>query len=58
MYNHQYLDPDKDHRSLQIKVQFDIRFFFARRGSENMEIMKDDFKICFDINTETWFMKK
>ena len=49
MYNHQYLDPDKDHRSLQRKVKFDIRFFFAGRGSENMKIMKDDFKICSDI---------
>ena len=58
MYNHQYLDPDKDHRSLQIKVQFDIRFFFARRGSENMEIMKDVFKICFDIKLGSWKNKR
>ena len=36
MYNHPYLDPDKAYNTLQCKVQIDIRFFFARRGSENM----------------------
>ena len=50
---------DKDHKSLQRKVQFDIRFFFVRRGSENMELMqRDDFKICFDTKSDTYFIKK
>ena len=59
MYNHPYMDPDIDHKSLQRKVQFDIRFFFARRGSENMELMKrDDFALCFDTKSEMWYVKK
>ena len=59
MYNHPYMDPDKDHKSLQCKVQFGIRFFFARRGAENMELMQvNDFELCFDNKSETWFVKK
>ena len=53
------MDPGKDHWSLQRKVQFDIRFFFARRGSENMDKMrKNDFEVFFDQKSETWFVKK
>ena len=40
MYQHPYMDPDGDRDSLQRKVQFDIRFYFCRRGAENMETMK------------------
>ena len=59
MYNHPYMSPDKDNFSLQQKVQFDIRFFFSRRGSENMDKMrKTDFQLAFDQRTETWFVKK
>ena len=59
MYNHRYMDPSVDNFSLQRKVQFDIRFFFARRGSENMDKMrKTDFELTFDQRSETWFVKK
>ena len=38
------MDPEGDNKSLQRKVQFNIRLFFARRGAENMEkIQVNDF---------------
>ena len=59
MYTHTYLDPDLDAHSFQQKVQFDIRFFFSRRGCKNMETMKvDDFALQFDTKTESWYVKK
>ena len=59
MYTHRYMNPDVDNFSLQRKVQFDIRFFFTRRGSENMHKMrKNDFQLSFDQRTESWFVKK
>ena len=43
------MDPDHNVRSLQRKVQWDIRYYFARRGAENMHAMvKDDFKLVTD----------
>ena len=46
------LDPNKDVRSLQRKVQSDIRYYFARRGAENMhEMLKRTFKLEVDPNT-------
>ena len=36
-------------RSLADKVQFDIRFYFCRRGCENIHAMtKDTFEVCVD----------
>ena len=59
MYNDPYMDPDGSPRSLQRKVQFDIRFYFARRGAENMEKMKrNTFKLEFNNQTETWYVIK
>ena len=59
MYNSKYLDPDISPQSLQRKVQFDIRFYFARCGCENMDKMKKtDFKLSFDTKTENWFVMK
>ena len=53
------MDPDSSPEALQRKVQFDIRLYFFRRGSENMESMKkDDFKLDFNKNTETWLVTK
>ena len=44
MYNHPYMN---------------IRFFFCRRGAENMDKMqKDDFKIEFNQEKETWYVVK
>ena len=59
MYNHAYLDPDLSPRSLQHKVQSDVRFYFARRGAENMDKMtKQSFKLEFHQKTETWYVVK
>ena len=53
------MDPDASPRSLQRKVQFDIRLYFARRGCENMEKMKkDDFQLQFHTKSESWFVIK
>ena len=53
------MDPEANHRALQRKVQFDIRFFFCRRGSENVEQMKiADFNINFNSKNETWYVHK
>ena len=44
---------------MQRKVQFDIRLYFARRGSENMDKMKKDhFKLAFHAKSETWYVTK
>ena len=40
IYHSKQLDPDEGPRQLQNKVQWDIRFYFARRGAENMYNMK------------------
>ena len=46
IYNFMSCDSPK---SLADKVQFDIRFYFCRRGCENMHAMtKDTFEICVD----------
>ena len=59
MYTHPYMDPDGDKFSLQRKVQFDIRFFFCRRGAENIEKMqKTDFKMEYNQERETWYVVK
>ena len=53
------MNPDGHARSLQNKVQFDIRLYFAQRGCENMEKMKtDDFQIEFHTNNELWYVIK
>ena len=53
------MDPEMNANTLQNKVQFDIRFYFARRGAENMDKMKKDtFKIEFDMKTESWYVIK
>ena len=59
MYNHPYMDPEKDAKSLQRKVQFDFRFYFAQWGAENMEKMKKNtFTMQFDTKSETWYVIK
>ena len=59
MYNHPYMDPNSDNKSLECKVQFGIHFFVCRRGCENVEHMKvNDFKIEFNTKNEMWFVQK
>ena len=46
------MDPYKDVRSLQRKIQWDIRYYFARRGAENMHAMeKDTFQLKVDLKS-------
>lgn len=53
------MDPDAGPRQLQNKVMFDIRFYFCRRGGENIEEMKKDtFSLEFDSETSIAFVKK
>ena len=59
MYNHDYMNPYKGAEHLQRKVQFDLRFYFCRRGCDNMEKMqKDHFETKFNTETEEWFVIK
>ena len=45
--------------SLQHKVQYNLRFYFFRRGMENLEGMhKDHFKLDFNQSTEKWRVVK
>ena len=47
------MDPDGGRVSLQNKVQFDIRFYFARRGRENMDTMQRSmFKVMYNEATD------
>ena len=49
IYTSHDLDPDFTPKSLQNKVQWDLQFYFALRGTENMYTMKKDyFKLCYD----------
>ena len=49
MYNHELLDPEGNTRTLQNKVQMDLRYFFVHRGSENIyNWTKNTFKIITD----------
>ena len=53
------MDPDNTPRSLQNKVQFDIRYYFCRRGGENIHSMtKETFELSFDVDTKIAFLKK
>ena len=43
------MDPDSGPRELLNKVQFDVRYFFCRRGSENIYTMtKETYQIGYD----------
>ena len=43
------LDPNFHPKSLQNKLQWDLRFYFARHGTENMyKMKKDHFKLWYD----------
>ena len=59
MYTHPYMDPDGGRESLQRKVQFDIRFYFCRRGAENMESMQRSmFAVKIDDKTQIEYVSK
>ena len=53
------MNPKNGPEALQRKVQFDLRFYFCRRGMENMEKMKkNDFEVRFNTESEEWFVIK
>ena len=59
MYNHALLDPNNRPEALQRKVQFDLIFYFCRRGMENIDKMKKDtFKVKYNTETEEWYVIK
>ena len=58
IYNSEHLNPRTPER-LQNKVQFDVRFYFARRGAENMHAMsKKTFTVQKDPKTNKEFVVK
>lgn len=59
LYNSEELDPDLSPQSLQNKVQFDIRYYFCRRGGENIHDMtQDTFEVQYDVDSSMAFVKK
>ena len=53
------MDPTNGPRSLQKKVQFDIRLYFCRRGAENMEkMMKTDFQVKVNPQNQEFYVVK
>lgn len=59
LYNHPDFDPDYCPASLQNKVQFDVHFYFARCGDENMHMMtKDTFAVFQDSRSGLRYVKK
>ena len=53
------MDPENSPRSLQTKVQFDIRYYFCRRGGENIhEMTPETFELQFDVDTRIAYVKK
>ena len=53
------MNPDNGPEALQRKVQFDLRFYFCRRGMENMDKMKkNDFQVRYNTKKEEWYVIK
>ena len=59
IYNSKYLDPERNVRSLQAKVMWDIRYYFACRGFENFPKMtKDTFKLSTHPDTGVKYLER
>ena len=53
------MDPNNTPKSLQNKVQFDLRIFLCRRGNENVyEMTKKTFEIATDPSTGLKYVYK
>ena len=53
------MDPDRGAVELQNKVQFDIPYYFCRRGCENIyEMTKDMFSLAFNTDTQMFYIFK
>ena len=52
LYSSPHMDPDRGPKELFNKVQFDIRYYFCRRGFENIyDMTKGTFSFATDPNT-------
>ena len=59
MYNSKYLDPELSPRCLRNKVEMDLRYYFVRRGCENIyHWTKDTFKLVKDATTDIVYVEK
>ena len=59
VYNSKWLDPDAGPRELQRKVMFDIRYYFCRRGGENIhDFTVRTFELQYDTTTGITYVKK
>ena len=59
LYNHDELNPDLGPHELLNKVQFDIRFYLCRRGSENFHSMdKENFALEYNTETNIAYVRK
>ena len=58
LYNHPEMNPDVGPLQLQNKVQFDIRYYFCRRGQENISDMTADTFTLIYNNTQMCYVKK
>ena len=59
MYASKWMDPDAGPRQLQNKVMFDIRYYFCRRGVENIHSFdKNTFELQYDTTTGIAYVKK
>ena len=53
------MDPDRGPVELLNKVQFDIRYYFCRRGCENIyDMTKDTFQLAFNTDTGMSYVYK
>ena len=59
MYRHWLLNPELNPKSLQNKVQMDLRYYFVRWGCENIyDWTKDTFKVVTDPDTGITYVEK
>ena len=58
LYNHPELDPDAGPHQLLNKVQFDIRFYFYRKGNENHNNGERPFCTRLQPGNRNGFVKK
>ena len=59
LYKHKFMSPAFSPAMLQTKVQFNVCYYFCRRGGENIYSMtKDTFELKFDLKMKIAYVKK
>ena len=59
IYNSRALNPDMGPHELQRKVQFDVRYYLCRRGSENIyQMKKNTFSLAYNKDTGMSYVYK